>query len=408
MILSFPNLPFDFSLLPADCYLVGGAVRDALLNRKREYLDLDFVLPMKAVETARQIANKYQAGFVVLDPVRHIARVVFKTGTLDFAQQEGDSLETDLKRRDFTINAIAYHFPSQTIIDPLQGLKDLEKQVIKMVSCDNLKDDPLRLLRAYRQSAQLNFKIESETKLTIKELSPLIKKVAAERVQTELNYLLKSSKETPWLIEAGKNGLLQPWLINATEDKLNQLTKIDYYAQVLMEKYPPLAQLNQQQPSWYGLAKLANLVSDDPKLAEDELMGLKYSRSDIRIVIKILKSLPIFQKQNLELNLREQYFLFLDSEKVFPILALFARSLGGAENTILGLLNRYFDSHDPVAHPIPLMTGNDLIQQLKIKPSPIIGQLLTEIAIAKIENKIETKEDGLNFAENYLKTNQIH
>ena len=82
------SLPFSVEELPSDTCLVGGAVRDALLQRQSQYIDFDFVLPERAVETAREISQRYKAGFVVLDPERHIARVVFPQGTLDFAQQE--------------------------------------------------------------------------------------------------------------------------------------------------------------------------------------------------------------------------------------------------------------------------------------------------------------------------------
>ncbi|PLZ75724.1 [cytidine(C)-cytidine(C)-adenosine (A)]-adding enzyme, partial [Fischerella thermalis WC217] len=123
------NWPFSIESLPQPAYLVGGAVRDAILGRTREYLDLDFVLPANAVSVARQIAKQYKAGFVLLDSERQIARVVFADATADFAQQEGISLETDLHRRDFTINAIAYNPHTQEIIDPLQGCADIEKQL---------------------------------------------------------------------------------------------------------------------------------------------------------------------------------------------------------------------------------------------------------------------------------------
>lgn len=401
----FPYLPFDLSLLPPDTYLVGGAVRDALLNRKRDYLDLDFVLPQKAVETARNIAKKYKAGFVVLDQERQIARVVLKTGTLDFAQQEGDKIETDLKRRDFTINAIAYDVISQKIIDPFNGLQDLEKQVIKMISSANLEDDPLRLLRAYRQASQLNFQIDPETKLTIEKLSPLIKNIAAERVHTELNYLLKSAQETPWLIEVGKIGLLQPWFKNINLKRLANLSKIDDSAQYFIHKYPELTNLNQREKSWYCLAKLAHLLSSDPSIAETELINLKYSKAEIKVVITILKALPILQEKTSLFSLREKYFFFLDTQKTLPLVVILAKVLNVPENIILPLTDHYFNINDPVAHPVALLTGNDLIQCLNIKPSPVIGKLLTEIAIAQIEDKIKTKEDALIFAKNYLKLN---
>ncbi|MDR9404148.1 MAG: CCA tRNA nucleotidyltransferase, partial [Halothece sp. Uz-M2-17] len=192
--LSKLKLPFPQAWLPADACLVGGTVRDALLNRQRDPFDFDLILEDKAVELAREIANRCQAGFVVLDAERDIARIVFAEGTVDFAKIEGESLEQDLHRRDFTINAIAHHLQSQTLIDPLQGKQDLEARVIKMVSPKNLRDDPLRLLRAYRQAGQLNFTIDEVTRNTIREIAPCLQAVAAERIQTELSYLLAASQ----------------------------------------------------------------------------------------------------------------------------------------------------------------------------------------------------------------------
>ena len=107
--LSPETWPFSLNWLPPSACLVGGTVRDALLDRPSDYLDLDFVLPTSAVETAQAIARHYRAGFVLLDADRQIARVVFEQGTADFAQQVGASLDADLRRRDFTINAIAYN-----------------------------------------------------------------------------------------------------------------------------------------------------------------------------------------------------------------------------------------------------------------------------------------------------------
>jgi tRNA nucleotidyltransferase (CCA-adding enzyme) len=89
--LSPQHWPFEMSALPQPLYLVGGAVRDGLLGRDRVPFDLDFVLPAQAVETARRLATDCQAGFVILDAKRQIARVVFDKGTVDFAQQEGEN-----------------------------------------------------------------------------------------------------------------------------------------------------------------------------------------------------------------------------------------------------------------------------------------------------------------------------
>ena len=193
------QFPFDFNDLPTPTYLVGGWVRDRLLKRQGKYLDLDFVLPENAVETAQEIARKYKAGFVVLDAERKIARVVFKNGTADFAQQMGSSLEEDLGRRDFCMNAIAMEchqligdrsigdrLAGEDFIDPFDGIGDLKAKRIRMVAPENLAEDPLRILRGYRQSAQLGFVIEDLTRQVLIKLAPRVKSVAAERVSTEL------------------------------------------------------------------------------------------------------------------------------------------------------------------------------------------------------------------------------
>jgi tRNA nucleotidyltransferase (CCA-adding enzyme) len=397
------NLPFELNLLPETAYLVGGAVRDALIKRQREYLDLDFVLPQDAVKIARKIANIYRAGFVVLDRERNIARIVFKNATIDIAQQEGNSLTQDLQRRDFTINAIAYNLHTQQLIDPLGGENDLKKGLIKMVSETNLKDDPLRLLRAYRQASQLNFTIEEETRLTIQKLAHNLSKIAAERIRTELGYLFATMEGSRWLKEAYDDGLLSIWLKNISSKKLENLAKIDQVATWITQFFPEFKPPNQ---SWYYLAKLANLVSENPEIAELELQQLKYSRAEIRTVITILKHLPQLLNLTSPLSLREQYFLFLETGKTFILLGLTAIALGGNRDLIVPLIERYLNPKDNVAHPQPLVTGNDLIKNLKLSPSRKMGKLLTEIHLAYIEGKISTKKEALDFAFRRVGKNQ--
>ncbi|MFO7145234.1 [cytidine(C)-cytidine(C)-adenosine (A)]-adding enzyme, partial [Arthrospira sp. PCC 8006] len=223
--LSPENWPFGLENLPESAYLVGGAVRDALLSRAVGDLDLDFVVLSEAVNTAKTIASHYQAGFVLLDAERQIARVVFPGVTVDFAQAEGGSLEVDLGRRDFTINTIAYHPITKTFFDPYQGQQDLKQGLMRMISRENLADDPLRLLRGYRQAAQLGFVIEPETKQTIADLASLLPRVAAERIRTELGYLLNTPLGVPKLIEAWKIGLISPWF-SSLGDRCDRLKNL--------------------------------------------------------------------------------------------------------------------------------------------------------------------------------------
>lgn len=399
LYLATVDFPGDLARLPADAYLVGGSVRDALLNRYRVPLDLDFVLPEKAIATAKKMANFYGAGFVVLDKVREIARVVFPQGTLDLARQEGTSLIADLNRRDFTINAIAYNIQSQQLVDPLGGLKDLEQGVLRMVSTQNLEDDPLRLIRAYRQAAQLDFRIEAETRMAISDRAFLIKTIAAERVQAELNYIFNAPQGDKWLKIAIEDGLLEFWLTNINQSKIEQLDSL-----IRGIEYCLASNLDQSELAI--LTRLSTLVADDPLTAETELTQLKYARVQIKAVVKTVKHLPQLQQMRQQMSLREQYFWFLEVKDIFPILIARAIATGVSLAIIKPLIERYLDPLDLVAHPQSLVTGNDLISQLNLKPSPMIGKLLTEVQIAQIESKISTQQEAIEFANSIIETTE--
>ena len=395
------DFPCNLNQLPNDAYLVGGSVRDALLGRDRISLDLDFVLPEDTIATAKRFANTYRGGFVILDREREIARVVFERGTLDLAKQEGTTLETDLYRRDFTINAIAYNIHSQQLVDPFNGLTDLERGILRMVSSKNLEDDPLRLLRAYRQAAQLNFTIEEETKTAIKERVNLLENVAAERVQAELNYILTAPQGNKWLAAAVKDGLLGFYLPDSNRLDLEELAAIAEGIKFCSTK-GICARSDLPESEIIILTKLSALVSTKPDLAEIELTDLKCARTQIKAVTKVVKHLPQLQQMTQQMSLREQYFWFLEVKDIFPLLIARAIALKVPRSTLDPLIERYLNPADPVAYPKNLVTGNDLIEQLNLKPSPVMGQLLTEIQIAQIELKIATAEEAIAFALEWL------
>jgi tRNA nucleotidyltransferase (CCA-adding enzyme) len=416
-VLSPQTWPFSLEWLPQATYLVGGNVRDALLDRRAEYLDLDFVLPEGAVQTAKAIANYHRAGFVLLDAERQIARVVFEKATVDFAQQVGESLEEDLWRRDFTVNAIAYSPHTEQLLDPLQGNLDLRGGLIRMIAPENLKEDPLRLLRAYRQAAQLGFTLEFKTRKTIQQLADLIQFIAAERVQAELGYLLSTPKGTPFLKLAWQDGLLAHWLPHATASGLAQVAQVDQAAIALEETWSVFGLelsgwLRDQQKSsgtgrsWLKIAKLACLVSADLETAEYELWRLKHSRAEVQAVLTAIKFLPQLQAVLLPTaSLREQYFLFRGIGAAFPALAVLAAGLGASLEAIAPLMQRFLTPNDPIAHPTPFLTGRDLMMNLKLPPSPQIGQLLEAIQLARAEGKILTREAALEFAKDYIQSN---
>jgi tRNA nucleotidyltransferase/poly(A) polymerase len=202
----FMPIPFSYSplidrvreALPGqEIYLVGGAVRDILL--KRASPDLDFAVPSKGIALARRVANSLNADFMVLDDVRDTGRVIVSEPDgsrtfLDFATYRGANLDEDLRARDFTMNAIAFHLQDLTLMDPLNGASDLRNRLIRACSSNSLSDDPVRILRAVRQAAALGCKIQPETRQAMKAAAPLMPKVSAERLRDELFKILEGPK----------------------------------------------------------------------------------------------------------------------------------------------------------------------------------------------------------------------
>jgi tRNA nucleotidyltransferase (CCA-adding enzyme) len=341
---------------------------------------------------------------------------VFPHATADFAQAEGNSLETDLHRRDFTVNAIAYNPHTQEIIDPLQGSIDIQQGLLRMISPANLEDDPLRLMRAYRQASQLGFTIEPDTQAAIRSLASHITKVAPERVRVELGYMLANAQGSPWIASAWEDGLLTPFFKSATKESVTLLAVVDKAASQLAGTWQQfgveLAKYVRDtvKTTWLAIAKLASLVNPEPETAEIELVELTYSRAEIKAVTTVLRLLP--QLKAPLMSLREEYFLFQEAGLVFPAIA----TLAVADNTSVEamsddkpplrvyapLITRYLNPDDLVAHPTALLSGKDLMLALNIPASPLVGQLLTEIAVAQIEGKISTAEQAIEFAAGLL------
>jgi putative nucleotidyltransferase with HDIG domain len=180
-----------------EVYLVGGAVRDMLLGRLSP--DLDFALPSNSISLARRVANALHADFMILDQERDTGRVIVTepNGTrtfLDFATFRGKNLEEDLRARDFTVNAIAFDLRAQTLLDPLNGASDLRSKLICACSPTSLSDDPVRILRAVRQAATFQFKIELETRKAMKQSAGLLPRISPERLRDELFKMLEGPK----------------------------------------------------------------------------------------------------------------------------------------------------------------------------------------------------------------------
>ena len=186
-----------------EAYAVGGCVRDALLHRVPQ--DWDITTSAKPQEVKALFSHTIDTGLqhgtvtVMLDHVGYEVTTYRIDGEYQDSRHPkevtftGDLLE-DLKRRDFTINAMAYS-DEGGLVDAFQGQEDLKKGIIRCVGdpMERFKEDALRMLRAVRFSAQLGFEIEERTAEAIRRLAPTIGKVSAERIQVELIKMLTSN-----------------------------------------------------------------------------------------------------------------------------------------------------------------------------------------------------------------------
>ncbi|KGG80881.1 CCA tRNA nucleotidyltransferase [Caloranaerobacter azorensis] len=180
-------------------YLVGGYIRDYLLNKSNE--DIDFVVEKDAEIVAKEFAESINGKLITLGGRHKFYRVVDskRNVIVDISQLKGNDINEDLLNRDFTINSLAVdidkiengEISNENIIDVANGLDDLNKGIIRHVKDNTFEDDPIRMLRAVRFMSQLEFELDDTTKRLIKRNKEKIKDMPYERITHELFKLLK-------------------------------------------------------------------------------------------------------------------------------------------------------------------------------------------------------------------------
>ncbi len=194
-------------------YVVGGAVRDAY--KRAEITDIDIAVDGDALSIAKKIADWLDADIYIMDRERGVARVFVKRGSgailLDFARFRGATLADDLRKRDFTVNALAADLLGDLsqMIDLLGGGRDLRERVLRRCSPNAIEQDPLRALRAVRQSTQLALKIHPATLSDIHQFAAGLSQISPERIRDEFFKLLALDKAARGLRVLNHLGLLQ-------------------------------------------------------------------------------------------------------------------------------------------------------------------------------------------------------
>ncbi len=213
---------YNFSgLRKVKLYLVGGALRDLILNRKKDNPDFDFCLKRSALSFGRKLAVYLKAAFVILDEEHAACRLVKKIGgkvyTFDFTDFRAPTLEKDLLHRDFTINSLALLLGdvfadkdlSALIIDPYSGQEDLAAKIIRVTHKNAFREDPLRILRAFSFSCMLGFVLDKETLRLAKKDKERISAVSSERIRDELFRIFDSAAAYAAIVTLDKLKVLE-------------------------------------------------------------------------------------------------------------------------------------------------------------------------------------------------------
>ncbi len=187
-------------------YLVGGATRDALLNKQTN--DYDFVVFGNLEKFAHAIGSQLICKAIKYTKKITTYRIFCSLKTIDISEPRGSILEKDLLKRDFTINSIAYDLEKNKLIDPLGGIYDIEKKIIKANTENSINDDPLRILRGFRLAALFRFDIEPKTLKLFSDKIYLIKNVSRERITEELKLFFNFNETFVYLLLMDKVGLI--------------------------------------------------------------------------------------------------------------------------------------------------------------------------------------------------------
>lgn len=264
-------------------YIVGGYLRDAFLGcftsthgAKLEPKDIDYVVvDGSAFSFAKIVADKLGGHFVPLDDESDVARVVFTEAgvSMDFAKCVGETIEVDVMRRDFTINALLWNESEpNTVTDLVGGCEDLKSRTIRAITEKTFVDDPLRVLRAYRFAASIGGTIEPQTFEWVNNYADGLKSVAAERINLELFTALQYPA-TDIVMSMGAAGILEiifPELTDTHKVTTNSFHHLGLFEHSL-ETIPQLEQRMETLPDWVSEAASKDLCYGVTRLAATKL-----------------------------------------------------------------------------------------------------------------------------------------
>ena len=441
-----------------EIYLVGGTVRDFYMGLESTDRDI-IVMDQEAREFALKLSELFQATFVPLDEENKIYRIVLpdKINYIDVTNPVGDSIEKDLMRRDLTINAIAVNIRTGELIDISGGVTDIMNKCINYVNELNFVDDPLRLLRVYRFQALYGFQLAPETINAVCKYSDLIHKPAVERINYELLKLFGGEYAHVALENMNKTWILEeifPFVKELKQVPPNSHHHLDLFhhsietvkqVQVLYNEAPDEVKEHLSKIDFGGFSRLAHLklaafMHDIGKFStwtieEGKHRFIKHDDVGSKMSVKILKDLHFSNKQIDYISSMIKYHIYpshvmtspqitekimmryvrkMDTNSIDAIILAQADRLSarGPEITdqivernitSLNMLLRFYLEARETLKPLPkLLSGNDVMQILNIKPSKRLGEIMDALHEAQISGDVITKEHAIEFVKNMV------
>jgi len=360
-----------------DVYVIGGYLRDLLLTGKSSR-DIDFAVNGSPRRLASTVAREFGGRVVDLRKER-MMRVVLKEGvTLDFARMNGDIVE-DLGGRDFTINAMGWS-PDSGLIDPHSGLRDLRDCRIKAISRLNLLDDPLRILRAYRFSAELGFTITASTRRLILPISGRLRSSARERITYEFFRLLNAENPISALKSAHSDGVLSQ-IISINNRQLQRNLKL---ISTLSSNSKKLLEKRFFKEFSQGLSRLGLLRLELLMLGARLEGSLLAVSSDIRKRINVTGELYNSLNNDVKSKSSELFDIFWEARDASEDLLIIT------DMTRLFVELRQFNRIMAKG----LMTAEEIMETSGISGGPGLGRLIKEMKRLRFMGRLRTIRDA--------------
>jgi len=368
-------------------YLVGGVVRDLLLGRTN--LDLDLVVEGNAIELAKQLAELKQ-GKITTYPQFNTAKLQWGKWSVDIATARSEtyskpgalpevkpsSINSDLFRRDFTINALAIHLsPSRygELIDLYGGRNDLEHKLIRILHKKSFIDDATRIWRGLRYEQRLGFQLEQETLELLKRDIPMLDTISGDRIRYELECILQEEFPEKVLRRAEELGVLA---------KLHPSLKGDGW---LAEKFEQARQLSSPNPppvELYLALPAYPLTNEENESLISHLRLPKSLAQTLRDSNSLKGKLKTLAYPELR---RSQIYHLLQG---YSQIAIIANSLA----TSSAIAHQHMETFLRTLRFIkPALTGDDLIR-MGVSSGPQIKEVLNLLHEARLDGKVTTKQ----------------